>query len=87
MAKTAYINTRVEPDLKKDAEIIFSQLGLSMSDAVALFLRQSVMSRGLPFPVRTPNAETVEAIKEPRDNLRRYASSEEMFASILSDND
>jgi DNA-damage-inducible protein J len=87
MGKTAYINTRVEPDLKKDAETVFSQLGLSMSDAVALFLRQSVLNKGLPFPVRLPNAETLEAINEPRENLKRYTSSQEMFDDILGEDD
>lgn len=85
MPKTAYINTRVEPELKKNAESVFSQLGLSMSDAVALFLSQSVLHKGLPFPVRIPNAETVEAINEPRDDLKRYASSQDMFDDILKD--
>ncbi len=85
MSKTAYINTRVEPDLKRDAETIFSKLGLSMSDAVALFLRQSVLHQGLPFEVGLPNAETIEAINEPRDGLKRYASSQDMLDDILKD--
>lgn len=85
MGKSAYINTRVEPELKKNAENVFSQLGLSMSDAISLFLSQSVLHKGLPFPVRIPNDETVEAINEPRKGLMRYSSSQEMFDDILND--
>jgi len=87
MRKTAYINTRVEPELKKNAESLFSQLGLSMSDAVSLFLNQAVLNKGLPFPVRIPNTETIEAFNEPREGLKRYTSSQDMFDDILNDNE
>lgn len=83
MRKTDFINSRVEPELKKDAERIFLQLGLSMSDAVTLFLRQSVMHQGLPFDVRIPNKDTSAAIKESHQNLKRYSSSKEMVDDIL----
>ena len=87
MSKTAYINTRVEPELKDKAEGVLSQLDLSMSDAVMLFLNQTVLHQGLPFPVRIPNQETIDAINEPREGLKRYASPSEMFDDILNEDD
>ena len=64
MAKTAYLNTRIEPEIKKKAEKILSSLGLSTSDAIGIFLRQVVLRKGLPFEVSVPNAVTVAALKE-----------------------
>ena len=52
MAKTGYINVRIDPKLKKQAEKILEELGLSVSDAIRLFLRQVVSHRGLPFEMR-----------------------------------
>ncbi len=84
MAKTALLNTRAGPELKGQAEFVLSKLGLSMSEAVTLFLRQTVQQQGLPFAVRLPNRETEEAIAEPR-NGRGYASQEAMLDDILAE--
>jgi DNA-damage-inducible protein J len=64
MAKTAYINARIEPALKARAETIFAALGLSTSDAIAMFFRQVVVRRGLPFDVSVPNEDTLAAMAE-----------------------
>jgi DNA-damage-inducible protein J len=64
MAKTASVNARIEPTVKKKAERIFAAIGISASDAVGMFYRQVVYRRGLPFDVRIPNAATVAALKE-----------------------
>ena len=63
MAKTAYINARVENALKKKAERVLRHVGVNTSDAVTMFLRQVVLQEGLPFEVRVPNKETRRAIK------------------------
>jgi DNA-damage-inducible protein J len=64
MAKTASVNARIEPAVKKKAERIFTEIGISASDAVGMFYRQVVYRRGLPFDVRVPNATTVAALEE-----------------------
>lgn len=51
MAQTN-INIRVDEDIKKQAEELFSGLGLNISTAVNIFLRQSLSKRGLPFEVK-----------------------------------
>jgi DNA-damage-inducible protein J len=70
------IHARIEPKLKKSAELILSKVGVSTAEAIRLFLKQVELHRGLPFPVMIPNAETVAAIKEANDlsSLRRYGS-------------
>ena len=57
------------PDLKREAEELFSELGLSATEAITLFYRQVTLHRGLPFDVRTPNAETVKVLREVRDGM------------------
>jgi DNA-damage-inducible protein J len=64
MAKTAVIHARVEPKLKKKAESVFKRLGLTSTDAIRLFYTQVELNNGLPFEVKIPNEETLEALKE-----------------------
>lgn len=54
MARTSNVFTRVEPDIKNQAEAILDQLGISMSSAVEMFLRQVIMQRGIPFEMKLP---------------------------------
>lgn len=54
MARTSNIYVRVEPELKEQAEDVLGQLGIPMSNAVGIFLRQVVLQRGIPFDVKLP---------------------------------
>lgn len=67
MGKTETIRARVEPGLKRDAEAVLKKIGLTPSEAITLFLTQVKLTKGLPFPVRVPNAETRRAIREARE--------------------
>lgn len=62
----AVIQTRISSPLKKQAEALFAAMGLTVSDAVRLFLQQSINEGGLPFQPRLsrPNAETIAAMRE-----------------------
>ena len=64
MPKTEFIRARVDETLKVNTEILFSRLGLSMTDAITLFLTQCELRQGLPFEVRIPNADTKRALDE-----------------------
>lgn len=57
MKKNASLNIRVESDLKKDAEAIFQDLGISTSIAINLFLKQVVKSDGIPFEIKRESQE------------------------------
>jgi DNA-damage-inducible protein J len=76
------IRARVEPELKREAEELFLGLGLSATEAITLFYRQVTLHRGLPFSVRMPNFETIEALRQARDGdgLSEYTSLEELKA-------
>ena len=54
MQKSANINIRVEPETKSQAEEVFSQFGLTLSDAISIFLNKSIMEGGIPFDVKRP---------------------------------
>lgn len=54
MARTSNVFARVEPEIKEQAESVLNQLGIPMSNAVSMFLRQVVIQRGLPFEVKLP---------------------------------
>ncbi|MDO4538211.1 MAG: type II toxin-antitoxin system RelB/DinJ family antitoxin [Coriobacteriales bacterium] len=80
----------VDPQVKSDAESVFSSLGMTLTEAIDVFLHKSVMVGGMPFDVRQPryNAETEAAIAEARDIMRGKAQGEsfdsaaDMFAAL-----
>jgi len=57
-------NVYLDTNLKEQAKEIYSNYGLSLSQAVNMFLAQSVFSRGLPFDVKIPNDITLEAMRD-----------------------
>ena len=54
MARTSNVFARVEPNIKELAESVLDQLGIPMSNAIGMFLRQVVIHRGIPFDVKLP---------------------------------
>jgi len=70
------IHARIEPKLKRSAERVFSEIGMSTTEAIRLFLKQVELHRGLPFSVSIPNAETLAAMKEANNpsTLKRFRS-------------
>jgi len=59
MQRTSNVFARVEPEIKEQAEQVLSQLGIPMSNAIGLFLRQIIMHRGIPFDVKLPARKPV----------------------------
>lgn len=54
MAETSNIFVSVEPEIKEQAESVLDQLGIPMSNAVSMFLKQVVIQRGIPFELKLP---------------------------------
>ena len=69
------IRVRISPDLKNQATAVLSQCGLTISDAVRLFLEQVVKRDGLPFEIKMPNITTIAAMKESRKLTSKNAQS------------
>ena len=80
--ETGMIRVRVEPELKSQAEEVFSELGLSPTEAITLFYTQVTLHRELPFTVGIPNADTIEALRQARagEGLTEYADLEDLKA-------
>ena len=86
MSKTAMIRARANPGLKKEAERIFRQLGISATEAIHIFYRQVKFYKGFPFDVRIPNQATLKAMHDvdQKDNLIRCEDAKDMFKKLGS---
>lgn len=70
MAKTSNVFARVEPNVKEQAEVILEQLGVPMSNAINMFLRQVVLQKGIPFDMKLPRYQITDmsALSEEQFN-------------------
>ena len=59
-------NIYLNAEIKREAKKILAHYGLSLSDAINIFLTQVVLERGIPFPVKLPNKETQKVLEEVR---------------------
>lgn len=59
MARTSSIYARVEPEIKEQAESVLEELGITMSNAVSMFLKQIVLQQGIPFEMKLPARKPV----------------------------
>lgn len=59
MSRTASIMTRIEPEIKERAEAVLEQLGISMSTAMTIYLKQIALQRKIPFEVSLPTNNPV----------------------------
>jgi DNA-damage-inducible protein J len=64
MAKSETIQTRINPKIKKEAQQILSQLHITMSEAIAIYLTQITLHKGIPFEIKIPNDLTMKTLKE-----------------------
>ena len=88
--KIVNITIRIDPETKTSAEQLFSSFGITVMDAISIFLHKSIMEGGLPFEVKQPrfNAETEAAIEEARRIIagktpaKRYRSARELFNEL-----
>lgn len=88
MSNTTNVNIRVDSQIKQQAEELFADLGLNMTTAFNIFLRQSLQRGGLPFEVilKTPNAATLAAMEEGDAIIElgksRFKTADEMFKDL-----
>ena len=87
MAKTDTLHIRVEPDVKMKAEETLNDLGLSITEAVNVFLNQVILHYGIPFKIEKPkyNKETIQAmedVKSGKNLSKTFDSVDEMFEEL-----
>ena len=89
MGKTTNMSIRMDTDLKAAAEELYSELGMNLSTAFNIFVRQSLRDGGIPFKITkgTPNKETVSAILEAEriakdSTIKGYHDVDKFFADL-----
>ena len=86
MAATAMVHVRVDEQIKAQATETLAAMGLSLSDAVRVFLMRVVADQQMPFALKAPNAETRSAMAEAYEITRkrnaRFGSAAELFEDL-----
>ena len=83
MATTTMIHVRVDEEIKAQAAETLAGMGLTVSDAVRVFLMRVVADQQLPFDLRAPNAETRAAMQEARAMRKaRFATSDDLLHAL-----
>jgi DNA-damage-inducible protein J len=85
MSKSAMIRARTDSQLKEKVEHIFDELGLNATAAINIFYKQVLLSNGLPFEIRLPNAATRKAIREANGRMaKRFKNANDMLRALKS---
>jgi DNA-damage-inducible protein J len=89
MANTTNFSVRMDSDIKKQCESLYNELGMNLTTAINVFLRQSLRVGGFPFDVKLeqPNRETIAAMLEAErithdPNVKRYSDVEEALREL-----
>lgn len=83
MGKAATVQARIEPELKKRADLILKKVGITASQAINALYAQIVMNKGLPFEVKIPHSVTQAAINELETGKgKRFKSMDEIWDSL-----
>lgn len=87
MAKTDTLHVRVEPSVKQKAEKTLNDLGLSITEAINVFLNQVILNDGIPFEIKKPkyNKVTIQALEDTKNqkNLSKtFNNVDEMFEEL-----
>ncbi len=86
MAKTATIQTRVDPLVKHNAQIILKKLNISMSEAISMYLSQITLHNGIPFELKIPNEVTAKTLQDAENgkNIHKVDSVDDLFQELDS---
>lgn len=89
MATTTNFSVRMDSDIKKQCENLYNELGMNLTTAINVFLRQSLRVGGFPFDVKLdqPNKETIAAMREAEriahdPNVKHYSDVEEALREL-----
>ena len=85
-AQTSMLHIRVDDDIKDQATQALAAMGMSMSEAVRLFLHRVVVEQAFPLELKVPNAETLAAMQESRalmaQGQARFATADALFDDL-----
>lgn len=77
----ANVSIRMDDALKKQAEELFNDLGMNLTTAFTIFVKQAIREQGIPFEItkETPNSETLSALRGSRRNEEESISWEVLY--------
>ena len=88
-ATTTNLSVRINVETKKEAEEMFDSMGMSLTTAINIFIKQSLRTRSIPFQITmdVPNAVTLAAMQEARQlandpNAKTYTNVEDALAEL-----
>lgn len=88
MNNSTNLNIRIDKNIKETSEKVLDDLGLNMTTAINMFLRQVIRVNGIPFEIKGDilNKETIEAIEDSirlaNDNSKGYSSIEDLKKAL-----
>lgn len=86
--KTATLQIRVSNDLKIEAGKALDAIGISLPEAIRVFLGRIVREQAMPFPLETPNPETAAGLRESmKSDHKRFTSAAELFHELGKNGD
>ena len=85
MAQSTMLHIRVDDEVKTQATEALAAMGLSMSDAVRIFLKRVVNDQAFPLELKVPNAETRAAMEEARAMMKARQARFESADALLDE--
>jgi len=86
MAATAFVRARIDEQIRDEAAAVLGDMGLTVSDVIRITLTKVAREGGLPFELKTPNAETRAAMAEARQMLKTrragFESAQDLFDAL-----
>jgi len=73
------VRSRIDPVIKEKAKLILSQMGITLSDGIRLFLHQVIAENALPFSVKVPNKKTIEAMEAARRGETEAVTLDDLY--------
>ena len=91
--ETVNTSIKIDEETKKEAQKLFKNLGLNLSTAINIFLKQAIREKGIPFYISSlpENLELAQALEEAKkikknpSNYKSYDSPKEMFTNVLGE--
>ena len=84
MANGVYIQARIDPQIKEDARGVLDELGITMSEAIVVYLRQIILRRAIPFELKLPNELTVKTLEksEKGEDLHEFSNVDDLLKEL-----
>ena len=84
MSDTATISFRTDPAIKREARELYADMGMDLSTAINIFLRQSIRDNGMPFKITRDNPSSIEARRQTETHDgESFTSTDALMKDLL----